>query len=578
MGRANDSEEEDEDLVNEMDKASPPTPPRRRGKAHRSAIPIKWKSAASLSPLLRGVGVLLLWLFFLPPAYSQQQEPEPETTKVYLEHADTQTFDKEINPDRQVLNGNVCFRHDSSYMYCDSAYFYEESSSLEAFGMVRMEQGDTLFVYGNYLFYEGQTQLARMRKNVRMENIQTDSSVVTLYTDSLNYDRIANIGYYFEGGKIVDAENELTSLYGQYSPGTKQAIFNDSVRLENPNFNLYSDTLHYSTETKIAIILGPSVIVSDSGTVYSSKGWYNTLENSSLLLDRSQIVSGDKILTGDSITYDRENGIGEAYGNIVLQDTAQHIMLEGQYGYYNEKTEYAFATDSARCMEYSQGDTLYIHADTFEMMSVDSIAREVKAWHGVRFYREDIQGVCDSMQFNTKDSILYMYTDPVLWNDQYQLSGDTIRVYLKDSTVDYVHVIQYAFAIQQLDTSSYNQLKGNNLKAFFEGQAVYLIEIDGSAETIFFPLEEDGTMVGLNETKSSYLKIWIKENKLEKLVIWPTPEGKMTPIPDLQPEQKTLKGFRWYDYLRPRDKDDIYRVVKRKTEDAPQQRSNKFRF
>lgn len=209
----------------------------------------------------------------------------PKITKVYLEHANTLSFDKDVNADAQFLQGDVCFRHDSSYMYCDSAYFFETTNSLEAFSNVRMEQGDTLFVYGNYLFYDGNSQIAYLRENVRMENGE-----VTLFTDSLNYERIPDIGYYFDGGLIVDSLNQLSSYYGQYSPGTKLAVFNDSVRLENPQFTLYSDTLHYDTESKIATILGPSVIVSDSGTIHSSRGWYNTETNTSLLLDRKSVV------------------------------------------------------------------------------------------------------------------------------------------------------------------------------------------------------------------------------------------------------------------------------------------------
>ena len=491
-------------------------------------------------------------------------------TKVYLEHANTLSFDQAQNPDAQVLVGEVCFRHDSSYMYCDSAYFFEKSNSLEAFSHVRMEQGDTLFVYGDYLHYNGDTQIAHLRDNVRMENGQ-----VTLFTDSLNYERISNIGYYFEGGMIVDSLNQLSSFYGQYSPATKLAIFNDSVRLENPDFTLYSDTLHYQTDTKLATILGPSVIVSDSGTVRTSLGWYDTEQNKALLLDRSTIESGNRILSGDSIAYDRNSGFGEVFGNMCLQDTLQQVMLEGQYGFYNEKTEYAFATDSARFLEYSQGDTLYLHADTLQMETVDPDTREVKAFHGVRFFRSDLQGVCDSMLFNTRDSVLYLFTEPVVWNEQYQLYGDTILIYLNDSTIDFAHVRQFAFAIQQVDSVSFNQLKGTDLKAYFDGKSVRQIDVSGNAESIFYPLENDGSMVGMNQTQSGYLSIWVKENKLERLKIWPNPEGTMTPIPDLRPEQKLLKDFYWFDYLRPQDKDDIYQVKKRKVQDVPK-RSNKF--
>ena len=480
----------------------------------------------------------------------------PKKTKVYLIHSNTLSFDKAVKPDAQILNGDVCFRHDSSYMYCDSAYFFEQTNSLEAFSNVRMEQGDTLFVYGDYLFYDGNTQVAYLRENVRMENGQ-----VTLFTDSLNYERIPNIGYYFEGGLIVDSLNQLSSFYGQYSPETKLAVFNDSVQVENPDFILYSDTLHYDTESKVATILGPSVIVSDSGTIHTSRGWYDTVNNTSLLLDQSQVESGEKILIGDSIFYNRDTGMGEVYGNMSLIDTAQHVTLQGEYGYYNEQTGYAFATDSARFLEYSQGDTLFLHADTLQMVTVDSVYREIKAYYGVRFYRIDMQGVCDSMQFNTRDSVLYMYTEPVLWNEQYQLYGDTIAIYMNDSTIEYAHVIQFAFAAQHVDSSYYNQLKGNDLKAYFEGQAVHQIDVAGNAESIFYPLEKDGAKVGMNETKSGFLTIWVKDNKLDKLKIWPSPVGSMTPIPDLKPDQKMLKDFYWFDYLRPKNRDDIYEVV-----------------
>ena len=395
---------------------------------------------------------IFLYIFFLCSCSwtlmaQEQDSVSVKKTKVYLEHANTLSFDQDIKPDAQILVGNVCFRHDSSYMYCDSAYFYEASNSLEAFSNVRMEQGDTLFVYGQYLYYDGNTQIARLRDLVRMENRQ-----VTLFTDSLNYERIPNIGYYFEGGMIVDSLNQLSSFYGQY---------------------LYSDTLHYNTESKISTILGPSVIVSDSGTIHSSKGWYDTVHNTSMLLDRSEIVSGNRFLTGDSIAYDREQGFGEVFGNMCIRDTLQKIMLLGDYGYYNEKTGFAFATDSARCLEYSQGDTLYLHADTLQMVTIDSTYREVKAYYGVRFYRTDIQGVCDSMQFNSRDSILYMYNDPILWNEQYQLYGDTILIYMADSTIDHAHVQQFAFAIQQVDTGYYNQLKGNDLKGRPSGRSTW---------------------------------------------------------------------------------------------------------
>lgn len=494
--------------------------------------------------------------------------PNRKTTKVFLEHTDILEFNKQLRNEAKFLKGNVVFRHNDSYMYCDSAYFFEQTNSLEAFSNVRMEQGDTLFIYGDYLFYDGNTEIAKLRNNVRMINKD-----VTLYTDSLNYDRYINIGYYFDHGRIVDPENTLRSIYGQYSPDTKIAEFKDSVVLENPQFTLYSDTLKYNTDSKIATILGPSEIVSDSATIISSLGWYNTITNESMLLDQSVVVSGTKLLSGDSIFYNRELGFGEVFGNMSIKDTAQQVMLTGNYGYYNEKTQFAFATDSALLYEYSQPDTLFLHADTMTMVTIDEKFKEIKAYHGVRFYRPDLQGVCDSMQFNSKDSVLYMFQDPILWNETYQLSGDTIEVFLNDSTIDWAHVIASAFAIQEIDSVSYNQLGGSDLKAFFNNQTVERLEVSGNAESVFYPIDDkNGSFIGMNKTKSGYLTMWMRDSKLDKLKIWPTPQGTLTPIPDLTREARFLKNFQWFDYIRPINKEDLFRVVKRKVEEAPKRK------
>lgn len=494
--------------------------------------------------------------------------PNRKTTKVFLEHTDILEFNKQLRNEAKFLKGNVVFRHNDSYMYCDSAYFFEQTNSLEAFSNVRMEQGDTLFIYGDYLFYDGNTEIAKLRNNVRMINKD-----VTLYTDSLNYDRYINIGYYFDHGRIVDPENTLRSIYGQYSPDTKIAEFKDSVVLENPQFTLYSDTLKYNTDSKIATILGPSEIVSDSATIISSLGWYNTITNESMLLDQSVVVSGTKLLSGDSIFYNRELGFGEVFGNMSIKDTAQQVMLTGNYGYYNEKTQFAFATDSALLYEYSQQDTLFLHADTMTMVTIDEKFKEIKAYHGVRFFRPDLQGVCDSMQFNSKDSVLYMFQDPILWNETYQLSGDTIEVFLNDSTIDWAHVIASAFAIQEIDSVSYNQLGGSDLKAFFQNQTVERLEVSGNAESVFYPIDDkNGSFIGMNKTKSGYLTMWMRDSKLDKLKIWPSPQGTLTPIPDLTREARFLKNFQWFDYIRPINKEDLFRVVKRKVEEAPKRK------
>ena len=345
-----------------------------------------------------------------------KKQPENKKTKVYLLHADEGQADKLARPDVQVLIGNVKLRHDSMYMYCDSALIFEKTNSVEAFSNVRMEQGDTLFIYGDYLYYDGMTQIAQLRENVKMINRNT-----TLLTDSLNYDRLYDLGYYFEGGTLMDEENVLTSDWGEYSPATKQSVFNHDVKLVNPKFVLTSDTLRYNTENKIAVILGPSNIVSDNNHIYSERGFYNTLTEQAELLDRSVLTNQGKKLVGDSLFYDRIIGYGEAFDNVKMTDSINKNMLTGDYCFYNELTDSAFATKRAVAIDYSQGDSLYMHGDTLQMVSynlnTDSLYRLMKAYHKVRMYRTDVQGVCDSLVYNSKDSCMTMYTDPILWND-----------------------------------------------------------------------------------------------------------------------------------------------------------------
>ncbi|MDR1809544.1 MAG: hypothetical protein LBR34_03955 [Prevotella sp.] len=501
--------------------------------------------------------------------------PASSSAKKRVEMKRAQSMSKRDNFEPLILKDSVVLYHDGAYMYCDSAYINETDNTFEAFSNIKVEQGDTLFLYGDYLHYDANFKLLRVRNNVRMENKN-----VTLFTDSLNYNRAINFAYYFEGGMLVDEENELTSYWGQYEPTVKIAIFSDSVKLVNAKFTLFSDTLRYNTDNKIATILGPSTIVSDSGIIYTKRGWYDTQTEESRLFDRSLIVNkeGNRTLTGDTVIYDKTKGYGEVFGNMYLQDTLKKVILRGNYGYFDELRDYAMATDSAFCIEYSQADSLYLHGDTLKL-ETDSIYRRIKAYYHVRFYRSDVQGVCDSMQFNTKDSILYMYKEPVLWNEEQQLNGDTIEIFMNDSTIDFVHMKKYCFAIAQLDSAShYNQLKGRDLKAYFEGKDLRYILVEGNAESIFYPEEKDGAMIGMNQTESSFLAITMRQRKIEKLKLWSKSKGKMTPIPDLQKEQLTLKDFQWFDYLRPLNKDDIFRIAKKKDEAIrPQISLDKFR-
>lgn len=485
-------------------------------------------------------------------------------TRIDLIHADVAREDNFMLPDIQTLVGHVKLLHGHMYMFCDSALIHKKTNSVEAFNHVKMVQGDTLHIYGDYLNYDGTTLLAKLRGNVKLVNRKT-----TLLTDSLNYDRLVNLAYYWEGGTVMDANNILTSDWGEYSPSTKMAKFNHSVKLVNPKFVLASDTLKYSTVTKVATILGPSTIVSSKNQIISKKGSYNTSKDEGWLFDRSVLTSGTKRMTGDSIYYDRKKGYGKAFHNVILKDSVNKNMLTGNFCYYNEKTGSAYATRKALAMDYSQKDTMFVHADTLWMRTfnqkTDSMYRIMKAYHKVRMFRNDIQGVCDSLVYVTKDSCLTMYKDPIMWNGEQQVLGEVIHAYFNDSTITWSHIVNQALTVEQMDSIHYNQVAGKEIKSYFKNKQVDKIDVISNVQMVYYPLDKDSTMMFMNTSETSLLNLYMKAKKLDKMVMSPQSTGTLYPMTQLPEDKMKLSNFAWFDYIRPKSKNDLFTWIPKKT-------------
>lgn len=486
--------------------------------------------------------------------------------RVFLERADKLLMDEKVSTEYQVLIGNVQFRKGDMFMFCDSAHFYEASSSLNAFGNVRMEQGDTLFVYADELDYNGADELATFYGDdinpVRLINKDVELETYTFY-----YDIASNIGYYDNEGKITDAENQLTSGYGQYSPDTKDAEFREHVVLndiEDKDFRMTTETLLYNTGTHIARIVSPTTIVTDSATVYSSNGIYNTDMGFSELFDRSLIVTeGGSTLTGDTIYYDQKAGFGEAFGNMVLTDSVRQTMLEGNYGCYFEKQDSAFATNRARILEYSKGDTLYMHGDTIcSYVLHDDSTHVMTAYPRVRFWRVDIQGLCDSLSFMERDSTLYMHRHPIVWNEARQIFGNVIYVHFNDSTVDWAKLPEFGFTAEHVGEEFYNQLSGKEMLATFVDGNMRRLDVSGNVEVVMLPEESDSTINKIVNSESSFLTADFSAGpmQVERIKMWPEVTGTATPLYLAKKSIFYLSNFQWYEALRPKDKDDIFNI------------------
>ena len=635
------------------------------------------KSRYLLSLIVASVAVFIV---AAPPARRGNQKPRQKGSLIHLLHSDELYFNQRINRDAQILVGNVRFRHDDVILTCDSALYYQQSNSFDAFGNVHMNQGDTLTLVSDVLFYDGTDQLARARYNVILTH-----NKMRLYCDSLDYDRLYELGYFFNGGRMVDGDNTLESEWGQYSPPTREAVFNYNVDLKSPKTTLISDTLHYNTGSGFARIVGPSNIDNGDNHIYSENGTYDTRGERAYLLDRSIVSNKGVSIEGDSLYYQSDSTLSKAYGRVIYIDRDNRNELRGNYVLYSDSLGYAEASDSAVCIDYSQRDTFYVHADTFKLFTyflepdtipadslpsasslrasslrassaslppaslsadsaslsiaslpadsaslpiasvsadsvslpadsvslpadslamgrvvggfpadtasvipaplaapstsslpppsapsaakdtltaspapADSVWREIRAYYHVRAYRRDIQAVCDSMVFISKDSCMTMYKDPILWQNGQQLLGEEIKAWVNDSTVDSTHVIRQALSVERIDSMCYNQVTGALMRSFFvKGQMDRTI-VEGNVLVNYFPYDSDSLMIGLLHAEGTLLQLFMAKNKLDQIKFIGQVDGCLHPLALVQPSVRYLDNFQWFDYVRPLNKDDIF--------------------
>jgi lipopolysaccharide export system protein LptA len=380
---------------------------------------------------------------------------------------------------------------------------------------------------------------------------------------------------------LTDKKNRLDSYYGEYSPSTKDALFRDNVHLNNVNndndtLDIFTDEMLYNTDTHIAILDTTSTIISGDGTIYTKSGVYNTETSQADLYKRSLVVaSNGNTLTGDTLYYDRNLGFGEAFGNIELTDTTNKVVLTGNYGYYFEVADSAMVTGRALAREFSSpSDTLYMHSDTIRtylhiipaVMVNDSLIAEADTTHHligaphVRFFRSDLQGLCDSMTVVQRDSMMYLNYHPVVWNESKQIFGNVIQVHLNDSTADWAKLPDFGFMAEWIDEDFYNQLTGKEMYATFANRTIKHLDVSGNVQAIMLPQEEDSTYNKITNVESSFLSADFKNQNIERLKMWPETSGTMTPLYLAKRSLFYLSQFRWFEPLRPIDPEDVFNV------------------
>lgn len=508
------------------------------------------------------IGILCLFGFCLVQAMQaprKHTKKRPQGERVYLLHADELRYDMfGKNPDAQIVKGKVSFLHQGGRLTCDSAYFYQGSNSVKAFGHVHYRQGDTLSLTCERAEYDGQMQMMRARKNVVLHHRRQ-----TLLTDSLDFDRLYNMANFFDGGTLIDGKDRLVADWGEYHTETREAKFVYNVKLRSGKDVVTTDTLYYDVRKSKAHMVGPSKIVSGTSVVKTENGYYDTKTDRAQLYGRSTLTDKDKTITGDSLYYVKD-GESTGYGNVVYVDKKNKNSLTCNYLRYNEKTGKGFATRNPVAIDYSQKDTLWVHSDTMRIytfnINTDSVYRKVHAYHKVRAYRVDVQAVCDSLVFNSKDSCMTMYKDPITWNGNRQLLGEQIKAYMNASTIRFAHVIGQALSVEQLpDSVHYNQVASQEMKAYFEQGEIKKSEAIGNVQTVYYVTnDKDSSLVGLNYLETDTMRMFVgAQRKLDK--IWTNKfTSTMYPLTQTPPSKYKLPSFAWFDDIRPKDKNDIF--------------------
>lgn len=479
-----------------------------------------------------------------------------EVKKIELLNANLIDYDEKLlGKEIKRLTGNVSFKHDNAILNCDSAYFNSIKNNIVMYGHVHINMGDTINLWGDYIRYFGNTKIAQVRNNVKLTN-----KTAVLTTDSMNYDRNQNIGYYFNWGKIKDGKNSLVSEWGYYFSMLKDFVAVKSVILTNPDYHMYSDSLRYNIETEKSSFYGPSKIVGDSNLIYCENGWYNTKTEISQFNKHAYMQSKAQTIKGDSLYYDRNKKFGKAYKNVEIIDTTNNIILLGNYGYYYENPEQTMLTDSAVFINYSNSDTLFLHSDTLRSNVIkDSIGeyKLVKAYYKVKLFKSDIQGSCDSLTYSFRDSTIKFFKKPILWSDIHQLTADLIEIHTKNGEANYIVLSNAAFVISQEDTVRFNQVKGKNMIGYIKNKELDHIEVDGNGESVYFPKDKN-ELIGANKAESSKMTIYLDKGKVSKILFLTKPTAVLHPIEELPAKDLLLLNFHWFKNMRPMSKFDIF--------------------
>jgi len=505
---------------------------------------------------------LLFFLLLIVVQTLKSQDIKNDTSSVEIINANEIYHDPNMPSGVNVLLGEVELYHDSSTMYCDSAILNQTIKKFDAFGnvhIVKLRSDDTIELWGDTLYYDGIAKMAKIRSNVILKN---DTAV--LKTDSLDFDLNKNIGYYFDYGTTINGRDTLSSKFGYFYADSNFVLFKTDVVIKNPRFKIYTDTLKHDLSKEISYFYGATQIISDTNYIYTEFGQYDHIHNIGILSQNPYLHSGEHDMKADSIVYDRNKGLGQAFRNVVITDTVNDIILKGNYGLFYEKRQYSVMTDSALMINVYENDSLWLHSDTlFSYIDTvyedidTAIFRVVFAYHKVKIFRKDFQAKCDSMVFSARDSIVMMYGLPVIWTDSSQIYANHIDLYIYNNNPDELELFDSVYFAQQVDSINFNQVKCSYADAWFKNGNLDKMITLGDVNVIYFITDKNQIMAIAN-LQTDTMWVFFDTNKVSLIKPIGKSQGALLPPEKASEKQKYIDGFMWQEMLRPKKPEDIF--------------------
>ena len=535
---------------------------------------IRFLKAFAVSP--QRLFYLLLCIAISFPVLSVAQKSK---RKIEILGADDFYYDEIEGVKAKRLIGNVRIKHETTIMHCDSAYVFSKSNTMKAYGNVHITDPDSMDLWGDSLKYFGESKITEVRGDVKLVNPD-----FILTTHFLNFDRTADLVYYWGGGKILMNQNQdtLWSKKGYYYSKLSEMHFKDSVVMITDDYRITSDTMHYNSNTERSSFFGPTNIVSEENHIYTEKGWSNNKTGVSEFTTNSYINTEDQQIWGDSILYNQKTKIGELFYNVTLLDTSNDFMVQGEFVLHNQEDSTSLVLGKPMLTQFMGEDSLYLHADTlFSHFDTTGTFRIIHAYPHAQFYKTDMQGKCDSLLFSDEDSTIRMYYDPILWSEANQITADFIQIFRKKGEIDRMTMDNKAFIISLEDSlgqfKKYNQIKGDSMIGYFKKGELSSVFVNHSGNTLYFAKDEEekdstgmplpAQYIGMNKAICDNMTIYLDSSAVKEIVFRIKPDATLYPLKDVTPRMMYLKEFKWREQEQPKRKEDIFNWVDAVVED-----------